>query len=139
MTMLFRVELGHAMAFARAVGDEPPSHGDAVHPAFIACTVQHDPRHMLGLRPAGALGFARGMPGTVLHAEQEFEYFAPVVVGSLLTLSEKPGRSWEKTGSGGRTLAFRELVKELRDEDGVLMVRSRMVLVGVVEDGAEPR
>lgn len=125
----FPVEEGHVLAFARAVGESPPSHGEIVPPTFTVCSVQHDPEHMRDMRPAGALAAAVAAGGTVLHAEQHFEYLAPVRVGDVLTVVDKPGRSWEKRGRGGDLLAFTELVKEFCNPVGDVVVRSRMVLV----------
>lgn len=125
----FPIEEGHALAFARALGEPAPGRGDVVPPTFIACSGQHDPEHMRGGRPAGPLAAALAAGGTVLHAEQHFEYLAPVRVGDVLTVVDKPGRSWEKRGRGGDLLAFTELVKEFCNPVGDVMVRSRTVLV----------
>lgn len=125
----FPIEEGHALAFARAVGERPPGPGEVVPPTFTACSVQHDPEHMRGLRPSGALAAAVEAGGTVLHAEQHFEYLAPVRVGDLLTVVDKPGRSWEKQSKSGDLLAFIEIVKEFSNPVGDVVVRSRTVLV----------
>jgi hypothetical protein len=140
MATSFPIEAGQVLAFARAVGDQDASAASAGEPApptFTSCSVQHDPAHMKGMRPAGALGHATTLSGTVLHAEQHFEYLAPVRVGDVLTVSESPGRTWEKTGRAGATLSFSELVKEVRDPSGELVVRARMVLVAVREQGPD--
>lgn len=125
----FAIEQGHVLAFARAIGEVPPGPGEVGPPTFTACSVQHDPEHMRGMVPAGALAAAIAAGGTVLHAEQHFEYLAPVRVGQVLTVVEREGRNWQKSSRDGRTLEFTELVKEFLNPVGDVIVRSRMVLV----------
>jgi hypothetical protein len=129
VALRFPVEEGHVLSFSRAVGEPPPGPGDLVPPTFTATTVQHDPEHMRDMRPVGALAAAADSGGVVLHAEQHFEYLGPVRVGDVLHVSETPGRTWTRQSRQGGTLTFTELVKELRDDTGALVVRSRMVLV----------
>jgi hypothetical protein len=136
----FKVEPGHVMAFTRAVGgpgstDSPPEVGTPAPPTFVAVDVQFDPEHMRDMRPAGVLAGANPDGGSVLHAEQEFEYFTPVRVGDVLTMSHRDGRTWGKQSRGGGELRFREILKEYRNPAGELVVRSRMVLV---ETGPQP-
>jgi len=138
--MRFSVEPGHVMAFRRAIGDTshgdfPPEPGTAIPPTFVAVDAQFHPDHMRDLRPAGALATAIAGGGNVLHAEQEFEYLAPVLVGQVLTVDERVGRTWSKSGRGGGLLQFREILKEYRDERGATVVRSRMVLVDTAPAG----
>jgi len=130
----FRVEPGHVLAFARAVGiadlaDEIPAPGVVVPATFVAASIQFDPTHMRGMRPAGALSYASTARGSVLHAEQHFEYFAPVRIGDVLTVRESEGRCWQKQSRRAGALSFREIVKEYCDPSNELVVRSRMVLV----------
>ena len=131
----FDVEAGHVLAFARAVGDEQlvhdvPLSGTPVPVTFPAAAVQFDPTHMRGLRPSGALTATISTAGgSVLHAEQEFEYFAPVHVGDSLTVTEYQGASWRKQSRRAGTLTFHEFVRDYRDVTGELVLRSRMVLV----------
>lgn len=140
----FDIEAGHVLAFARAVGDEQlaqdfPVPGTPVPVTFPAAAVQFDPTHMRGLRPSGALAAGSKNPGgSVLHAEQEFEYFAPLHVGDSLTVSEYDGASWRKQSRRAGTLTFHEIVRDYHDAAGVLVLRSRMVLVDteVVVSGA---
>jgi hypothetical protein len=125
----FPVEEGHVLCFSRAVGEAPPGPGGLVPPTFTATTVLHDPEHMRDMRPVGALAASADGGGAVLHAEQHFEYLGPVRVGDVLQVSETPGRTWTRQSRQGSTLTFTEVVKELRDDTGALVVRSRMVLV----------
>jgi hypothetical protein len=131
----FRVEPGHVLAFARAVGDDDlasglPAPGTVVPATFPAAAVQFDPAHMRGLRPSGALAATSSSTGgSVLHAEQEFEYFAPIRVGDQLTVTEYDGDSWRKQSRRAGGLTFREVIKDYRDASGELVMRARMVLV----------
>jgi acyl dehydratase len=65
--------------------------------------------------------------GTGLHAEQHYEYHRPVRAGEVLTLTLRPGNSWEKQGRRGGLLHFRETIIEYRGEDGELAVTARGV------------
>jgi N-terminal half of MaoC dehydratase len=132
--MQFPIEVGHVLAFARAVGEPAPEVGQIAPPTFTATSIQHDPEHMRGMRPSGPLATVAGDGGAVLHAEQHFEYLAPVRVGDVLTVSEAVGRSWAKIRRQGGALEFTEHIKELRDDHGEVVVRSRMVLVTVGPD-----
>jgi acyl dehydratase len=130
----FPVEPGHVLAFARATGDWSlaaalPEPGTPVPPTFTSVDAQFDPEHMRGMRPAGVLAASGGPGGSVLHAEQHFEYFAPVRVGDALTVTCAEGRTWTKHGRSGGKLSFREIVKEYRDDRDELVVRARVVLV----------
>jgi len=126
--MRFVVERGHVLAFSRALG-KVDAGADVVSPTFAATTVVQDPDHMRGMRPAGALAAAERLGGTVLHAEQRFEYLAPLCVGDVLEATQRSGRTWTKPRASGGELLFTELVTELRDSQDELVVRSTMVLV----------
>jgi acyl dehydratase len=126
MTWRFPVEEGHVLAFARAIGESAPGPGDVVPLTFAAATALHDPGQMRGV-PSEVLRAPAGE--TLLHAEQDFEYFAPLRVGAVAWVTERPGRTWAKASKRGERLTFTELVKELRDDGGELLLRARMVLV----------
>jgi acyl dehydratase len=126
MAWRFPVAEGHVLAFARAIGEPAPAPGDVVPLTFAAATALHDPGQMRGLPPEG-LRVPAGE--TLLHAEQDFEYFAPLRVGAVTWVTERPGSTWAKTSKRGERLTFTGLVKELRDGGGELLLRARMVLV----------
>jgi acyl dehydratase len=127
MTWRFPIEEGHVLAFARAIGESAPAPGDVVPLTFAAATALHDPGQLRA--PAGE---------TLLHAEQDFEYFAPLRVGAVTWVTERPGRTWVKASKRGERLTFTELIKELRDGGGELLLRTRMVLVCKAPAGAPP-
>jgi len=65
--------------------------------------------------------------GTVLHAEQHYEYHRPIRAGEVLTLTVLSGETWEKQGRRGGLLHFQETIVEYRGEDGELAVTARGV------------
>jgi hypothetical protein len=134
-THTFRVEPGHVLTFARAIGDDDlandlPTPGTTVPATFPSTAAQFDPTHMRALQPSGALADTTSrIGGSVLHAEQEFEYFAPVRVGDQLTVTEYENATWRKHSRRAGDLLFREIVKDYHDAADNLVLRSRMVLV----------
>jgi acyl dehydratase len=75
----------------------------------------------------GSGGGRRGGGGGGLHAEQHYEYHAPVKVGDVLTATTRPGKTWEKEGRRAGKLVFSESITEYRNQDGVLVVTARGV------------
>lgn len=72
---------------------------------------------------------AVGSRGTVLHAEQRFDYHRHAHAGEALTATSLPGRSWIKAGRRGGNLTFSEVVTEFRDAAGELVITSTTVRV----------
>lgn len=118
-------------------------------PTFVQASAQYDPDYPLRPQP-GVPWFGSGATptgrvpdtepatttpgsssersgGTGLHAEQHYEYHRPVRAGEVLTLTVRPGKSWEKQGRRGGLLHFRESIIEYRGEDGELCVTARGV------------
>jgi acyl dehydratase len=152
-TFRFPVEAGQIMLFARAVGDPNPVYHDAeaaersesggiiAPPTFVQSAAQYDPDYPLrprlgepwfgsGRRPTGVDAPPSGGGG--LHAEQHFTYHRSLRPGDVLTVSSRPGESWEKTGRRGGRLRFVETITEFRDAKGELVVTARGV--GVVPE-----
>jgi acyl-CoA thioesterase FadM len=112
-------------------------------PTFAMASAQFIPDHPLrpkkgepwfgsGREPSGLVREGGGM----LHAEQRFEYHAPLRAGMTLTGSEREGETWEKQSKRGGTLRFVETVTDYRDVDsGELVVTSTMV--GVFTDAGK--
>ena len=152
----FPVEAGHIMMFARSVGDENPAYHDPdspeareaggvlAPPTFVQASAQFDPDYPLrpkpgkvwfgsGRTPSGLSegsaggGGGGGGGGTGLHAEQHYTYHRPLVAGEVLTVTVRPGESWEKQGRRGGTLQFSETITEYRGADGQLVVTARGV------------
>jgi len=116
-------------------------------PTFVQASAQYDPDYPLRPQPgvawfgSGATPSGRALDaattkegstseksgGTGLHAEQHYEYHRPIRPGEILTLTQLPGRVWEKQGRRGGLLHFRETIIEFRGEDGELAVLARSV------------
>ena len=73
-----------------------------------------------GKKPSGAA--AGG-----LHAEQHFTYHRQLRPGDVLSMTTKPGKTWEKQGKRAGKLVFSETITEYRDPDGELVVTARGV------------
>jgi acyl dehydratase len=129
----FPVEAGHILMFARALGDENPAYqgaltGEAVSapPTFAWAAAHFDPECTVRPRP-GAPWPPRAAGG--LHAEQSYTYHRPVRSGDVLSVTERPGRSWVKASRSGGSLHFAEMLSEYRDEAGELVVTACMTTV----------
>lgn len=142
------VEATHIMMFARSVNDDNQVYYDAGYagttevghilppPTFYRSVAQFDPNYFL--RPKVGekwFGSAKGPTGIDekpkssggLHAEQHFEYHQPVKPGDVLTVTTKPGETWEKVSKRAGKLMFTETIQEYRNQDGELVVTSRGV------------
>jgi acyl dehydratase len=143
----FPVEATHILMFARSIGDTNPVYADPdsseaqelgaviAPPTFTMAGAQFDPDNPLrpepgqpwfgsGREPSGAPRDGGGM----LHAEQRFEYHAPLRAGMTLATLEREGEQWEKQSRRGGVLRFTERITEYRDVDtGELVVTARMV------------
>lgn len=144
----FPVEATHIMMFARSVGDTNPIYYDQEHakstepgaviapPTFGRACTQFDPEYHLRPVPGqpwfGSAKEATGLPGGAeppssgnLHAEQHFEYHRHIKAGDVLTVTAKPGESWEKQGKRSGILRFTETIVEYRDQNGELVITAR--------------
>lgn len=70
-----------------------------------------------------------GNTSRLLHGEQRFEYHKPVRPGMELTVTGRPGKSWEKKGRRGGMMRFTESISEYRDQDGELVVTATGVSI----------
>jgi hypothetical protein len=143
------VEEGMIRLFARAIGDANPrfAAGDSATPVEIAAVdapptfvqvgMQFDPTYAYrpvpgqpwmgsGKEPSGDPD--RLKEGTLLHAEQSFQYFQSLHPGVMLQATTFDGKSWEKRGRNG-TLRFREIITEYHTPDGELAIRATMTVV----------
>jgi acyl dehydratase len=66
--------------------------------------------------------------GMVLHGEQEFEYHKPVVVGDNISSEGKVVDLYEKQ-TGDRTMTFLVTENQYRNQDGDLVLTTRMNLI----------
>ena len=154
---VFPVDLTSIMLFASAIGETNPIYYDETYaattplgrviapPSFASASAHWDPDYFLkGVRrippprpkPAPAAsggGSSSGGGGgltRVLHGEQRFVYHKPMSPGMRLTVTQHPGKSWEKEGRRGGTMRFSETITEYRDESGDLVTTA--ISVGIV-------
>ncbi len=136
----FPVEAAQIALFMRAAGGTDVDIFDpelAGPPTFVQSGAQFDPEWPFRPRPGrpwlGSGREATGDPaagdGSILHAEQHFEYFRPVRPGTVLTVTSEPGQTWAKRSRSGGELHFAEQRTEYRDEEGRLVVAARAVSV----------
>ncbi|MFJ4292257.1 MaoC family dehydratase N-terminal domain-containing protein [Cupriavidus sp. NPDC089707] len=118
--------------YARAIGETDPVYHDVaaardaglpslrVPPTFLSC--------MEGwlFNTFDLLALARVEPSRVLHAEQQYDYHAPVCAGDTLTYEPRIVDVYDKKGG-----ALEFLVKGTRitNQDGVHVADARSVLV----------
>ena len=142
------VEASHIMMFARSIGDDNPIYHDEEYakksevghiiapPTFPRAWYQFDPDYHLRVRP-GVKWFGSGKNPTGLdgpapstgglHAEQHFEYHRQMKPGDVLTVTVKPGKTWEKESRRAGKLLFTETIHEFRDQNGELVITARGV------------
>jgi acyl dehydratase len=131
--------------------ESPAAHatgGVLAPPTFVQASAHFDDEYPLRPRP-GVAWFGSGRPapsaatststastaapptdrGTGLHAEQHYTYHRPLRAGEVLTVTVRPGATWEKHGRRGGLLTFRESVTEYVGEDGAPVVTARAVSV----------
>ena len=141
----FPVDRTQVMLFARSVLDPRPEYCDPNDPAtkaiggmvtpptFVQSSSHYQPDYGLDLtrpslkpKPAAPAGGGGGL-GRGLHAEQSYEYHHPIRVGDTLTVTSRPGKTWEKEGRRGGKLQFSESITEYRNQNGVLCVTATSV------------
>jgi acyl dehydratase len=120
-------------AFARAIGD--------LNPVYVDRAAAAKSRFGAVLAPPTfpiRMGAAAGDPdlflaldlnfASLLHAEQEFEWFRPLVAGEKVTITGRVGDMWEKQGKSG-TLDFVVLEQIARDARGETVYVARTTLL----------
>ncbi|MCP5178553.1 MAG: MaoC family dehydratase N-terminal domain-containing protein [Pseudomonadales bacterium] len=149
----FPVEATHIMMFARSVADDNQIYYDEDYakttevghiiapPTFVQSSAQFNPNYFLrpkvgqpwfgsGKEPTGVkrdAGGGGGGGGGGLHAEQHYEYHRHPKPGDVLTVTVRPGKTWEKEGKRSGKLVFSETITEYRDQNGELVVTARGV------------
>jgi hypothetical protein len=132
----FRIEAGHVLLFARAVGAfdvdlESLARSSAIVPlpTFLAATNHFNPEFRL--RPRPGQPWPPLSPSAVrLHAGQTFDFRRPLLVGEVLHVETvDQTRAWEKASATGGTLVFGEQLTEYRDTSGDIAATSTSVTV----------
>jgi hypothetical protein len=150
------------MTFARAIGDPNPIYRDGAYaastecggiiapPTFVEASAQFDPDYSLRPRPGIPWhGSGREPSGqrpdseetrhpSELHAEQHYTYHRNLHPGEVLTVTHRPGTTWERQGRRGGRLNFSEHFFEYQDEKGELVITVRSVNVRTELTAKEP-
>lgn len=127
------IDAGSSKAFARVVGEMDPLYHDveAARRAGYA-NVLAPPTYPIAFMAESmdpALFFELDLNLlTIVHGEQEFLYFRPIVAGERLTMKGRVADMWEKAGRSG-TLDFVVLESSASDEAGQPVYTSRMTLI----------
>ena len=151
--MLFASALGETnpIHYDEERAAKTPLGGVIAPPTFAIASAHWDPNYFLrGVRripppkpkpaapassaaPAAAGSGGGGGGGNltrVLHGEQRFIYHQPMRPGMRLSVTQRPGKSWQKEGKRGGTMHFNESITEYRDEHGELVTTA--ISVGIV-------
>lgn len=110
----FPVEPDRVAAFRAVFGEK----GDAVPPTFLTAAEFSVFPQIWG-DPELGLDFAR-----VVHAEEEYEWRRPLVVGETLTVRARIAQIREKGGHG-----FLTIETELRDPAGDLVAIAKAIMI----------
>jgi len=65
----------------------------------------------------------------ILHGEQEFEFFKPVLVGDVLTGVAKVADVFEKEGGRGGKMTFVAVETEYKNQKGEKVALARSVVI----------
>jgi hypothetical protein len=154
MSDQFHVEAGHIRMFANSLGDgnkiyadpdyaETTEVGHVIAPPtferafshfrgnFFARSLTRQRSEADQKKDESKAAAERPRPpaggGTGLHAEQHYTYHRHPRAGETLTVTTRPGESWEKQGRRAGKLVFNESITEYRGEDNELVMTVRMV------------
>ncbi|CAO5239465.1 FAS1-like dehydratase domain-containing protein [Frankia sp. AgKG'84/4] len=142
------VERGQVAAFAAAVTDTSPVYrrpeaaaeiGLPAIPApptftfaarlLAAFEEPQPPRPQDAAEVGEVIAQLRAEGGMILHAEQEFSYHAPVLVGDVLSATGSVEDVRVTTSKSGKRMTFVRLCSEWRKADGELAVAEVMTLL----------
>ena len=134
------VEAGKIRLFCKAIGEDNPIYVDEeaakkagyraipAPPTYLTAVTNDDPDK------GGLLRLLNVDIGLILHGEQHFEYYAPVVVGDVVTCQEKVVDIYDKKG-GALWFVVQEM--EMKDQAGKLLAKGRGVTVVRNPDAAK--
>lgn len=126
----FEVEKGQLRRFAAAIGEENPVHSDekvaksagfsslVAPPTFASALSALDPLlEEIGLDQQ-----------STMHAEEEYEYFRPIVAGDVVNIVHRVADVYDKQAPNGR-LVFVVIETRCNDKRGRPVFKGRRVLV----------
>jgi acyl dehydratase len=152
------VEVGAIHQFCRAIGEAHPLHRSAeaaqaagfahivAPPTFVVVADQYDPDFPRRPRPGEPWPDPARLEGA-FHVEQRLVWHRHPCAGDVLTARRRPARTWEKQGRRGGRLEFVEVVTELVDATGPVVVsawvdvrteRSHASLTATQGEGTDP-
>ncbi|WP_261574101.1 MaoC family dehydratase N-terminal domain-containing protein [Frankia gtarii] len=75
------------------------------------------------------IGALRADGGLILHADQQFVYLAPIVVGDVLQVSRVVEDVYTRPSRGGQTMTFARIRTDVRDDADHLVLTETMTLL----------
>jgi acyl dehydratase len=129
------IEWSKVREFARAIKDPNPVYFD---PNVAATEYGGIPIPPTFLQTAAFWQDADSMPNVhfdihrILHGEQEFEFFTPILVGDVLTGVARVADVYEREGGRGGIMTFVVLAIEYTNQKGerVALARSTLIETG---------
>ena len=115
-----KVDPQRVAAFARAIGEPPPSSPERPAPLTFMKVLEGEHGSSRKILEVMGVPLAR-----VLHAEQQFEYVAPLMAGQVVTVSRRVVDLYEKKGGA---MEFIVIESVFTSEDGEILGRSRQVV-----------
>ena len=153
----FPVDATAILLFASAIGETNPIYYDDAYaaetplghvtapPTIAIASAQWNPKYPFrghrqipalapepeaDAKPSPSRAPAGAKLGRALHGEQRFVYHQPMRPGMKLSVTVRPGKTWDKEGRRGGRMRFSETVTEYRDEAGELVTTA--ISVGIV-------
>jgi acyl dehydratase len=126
----FEIEKGQVRRFATAIGEENPVHTDekAAKNAGFASLVA-PPTFPAALSALDPLLEEIGLDQqSTMHAEEEYEYFRPIVAGDVVNVTHQVADVYDKQAPNGR-LVFVVIETRGNDKRGRAVFKGRRVLV----------
>lgn len=135
----FPIELGKIKEFADAIGDDNPIYRDPEYakntPLGGVITPPTFSRTQAFWRSGPSNYEIAGLDQRfVLHGEEEYEYFRPIMTGDVLTCMTKIVEAYEKQGKRGGNMTFVVFESTFHNQRGekVLISRSTTIQTGGV-------
>lgn len=135
----FPIEQGKIREFAEAIGDDNPIYRDPGYAQKTKFRKILAPPTLTVIKTFwGTIGTYQEIAGFdnrfVLHGEEEFEYFEPILAGDVLTCTGKIAEAYEKAGKRGGKMAFVVFESTFFNQKGeqVLISRSTIIQTGEV-------
>jgi len=126
----FEIEKGQIRRFAAAIGEENPIHNseEAATAAGFKSIVA-PPTFGAALDATASLITELGLDSrSTMHAEEEYEYFRPLVAGDVITVVHKVTDAYDKAAPNGR-LQFVVVETRATDAKSKPVFKGRRVLV----------